>query len=149
MPKQTILVVDDEQSILDALTKLLTVEQYRVLTSRDGLDALNIIKEQQHEIELVITNIKMPKLDGPELIQRMPTILRMPMAVIINSGCCGNVSRDHLKIGTGEHIMLYDVFQKPPNLEEFLKSIREAVALTITRRQSFIENDMTMYLNYN
>jgi DNA-binding NtrC family response regulator len=110
---------------------------------------MEIMKENQHKIHLVITNIKMPKLDGFELIEQMSSVLHHPMSVIINSGCCGTVRRDHLKLGTAENILLYDIFQKPANLLEFSKSIEEAIGLTRNRRQSFIENDMTMYLSYN
>jgi DNA-binding NtrC family response regulator len=149
MPKSTILVVDDESAVLRALSKILTMENYNVLTAPDGLCAMEIMKENQHKIHLVITNIKMPKLDGFELIEQMSSVLHHPMSVIINSGCCGTVRRDHLKLGTAENILLYDIFQKPPNLLEFSKSIEEAIGLTRNRRQSFIENDMTMYLSYN
>jgi DNA-binding NtrC family response regulator len=149
MPKSTILVVDDENSVLRALSEILTIENYNVLTAKDGLCAMDIIKENQHEIHLVITNIKMPKLDGFELIQQMSSMLRHPMAVIINSGCCGEVRRDHLKLGTAENILLYDIFQKPPNLLEFFKSIEEAIDITRKRRQALVEKDMAQYLSYN
>jgi CheY-like chemotaxis protein len=146
--KPTILLVDDTPTFPKALDEILTAENYHVLTSPDGLNAMSILKQHQDDIHLVITDIKMPKMDGHELIQRMPTFLHTPMAVIILSGFY-KVTNEALKLGTGEHVILYDALLKPPNLEVLFQSIKEAIALTIKRRQTIVENDMKMYLNNN
>jgi DNA-binding NtrC family response regulator len=148
MPKHTILLVDDDPSILDALSRILTQEHYNVIKLRDGLNAMLLLKKHQDEIHLVITDIKMPRMDGIELIRRMHTFLHTPMAVIILSGFY-MVTNDTLKLGTGEHVILYDALLKPPDLNVLFNSIQKAIALTIKRRESIHEIDMKMYLSNN
>lgn len=146
--KPTILLADDTPAILRALEEILTLENYNVLICENGLDAMNILKQHQDEIHLFITDVKMPKIDGVELIQRMPSFLRTPMAVIIISGFY-DVRSETLKLGTGENVLLYDAFLKPIDLKPFLKSIEEAVALTMKRRDSRTVIDKNIYLSYN
>lgn len=77
---QKILVVDDEASIRKSLKDVLSMENYEVQTAKDAEDAL----EQLHQksFDLVISDIKMPKVDGLELLQmirqkwsKMPVML--------------------------------------------------------------------------
>ena len=63
-----ILIVDDERNALDALDDLLRQEGYRTATARDGLDAL--AKIASFEPEVVLTDLKMPRMDGLELLTR-------------------------------------------------------------------------------
>src|SRR5438034_7402392 len=65
----TILVVDDEYASLEVLALLLAGEGFQVLTASNGEEALEQL--EQHVISLVITDYKMPKMDGSELCERM------------------------------------------------------------------------------
>lgn len=78
----TILVVDDEKNIREMLAFAIEMEGYQVKTAGDGLEALTLIK--QSPIDLVISDIKMPKSDGVELLDKakegndeVPIILMM------------------------------------------------------------------------
>jgi len=64
-----VLVVDDEYASLEVLALLLTGEGFQVLTASNGEEALEQL--EQHAIDLVITDYKMPKMDGSELCERM------------------------------------------------------------------------------
>jgi CheY-like chemotaxis protein len=64
-----VLVVDDEYASLEVLALLLIGEGFQVLTASNGEEALEQL--EQHAIDLVITDYKMPKMDGNELCQRM------------------------------------------------------------------------------
>jgi CheY-like chemotaxis protein len=64
-----VLVVDDEFASLEVLALLLTAEGFRVFTAADGQGALERLEEAA--IDLVITDYKMPRMDGSELCQRM------------------------------------------------------------------------------
>jgi len=64
-----VLVVDDEYASLEVLALLLTAEGFRVFTASNGEEALAQLDE--NAIELVITDYKMPKMDGSELCERM------------------------------------------------------------------------------
>ncbi|HTA89020.1 MAG TPA: response regulator [Polyangiaceae bacterium] len=65
----TVLVVDDEFASLEVLALLLIGEGFLVLTASNGDEALTRLAEQP--VELVITDYKMPKMDGSELCERM------------------------------------------------------------------------------
>ena len=64
--RRTLLVVDDEESIRLMLEDILGV-RYRVLTATDGVDALRVLASGEENIDLVITDLRMPRMDGHEL----------------------------------------------------------------------------------
>ena len=59
---KTILVVEDEAQVASTLARLLAIDGHRVTTARDGLVALRKLRE--HEYDLILSDIKMPGLDG-------------------------------------------------------------------------------------
>ncbi len=68
---ETILVVDDEEPILQVMRVILEAHQYRVFTASDGPEALAIFAQHLGEIDLVLTDIMMPLMDGVALIRAM------------------------------------------------------------------------------
>ena len=66
MPK-TILIVDDTKSILAVMKTVLTVAGYNIVTASDGTEGMDVLKSGQH-VDLVITDLNMPKMDGIEFI---------------------------------------------------------------------------------
>ncbi len=68
---ETILVAEDERAIRNLLETVLTGKGYRVMTAADGVEALDLARESEHRIDLVITDVVMPRLSGPELVQRL------------------------------------------------------------------------------
>ena len=68
--KYTILLVDDEEDILLMLEDVLSVH-YRVLKAADGLHALEQIEAHPDEIDLVMTDLRMPRMDGMELVEKI------------------------------------------------------------------------------
>ncbi len=67
--KEKILIVDDDQDVLDTLKFALKLEGYEVMSAANGHDALNTL--HSNGIDLVITDIKMPMINGVELIRRI------------------------------------------------------------------------------
>ena len=67
--KFTVLVVDDERNIRNGLCEALNMAGYNALSATDGQDALSIIA--QREIDLVITDLRMPRMGGEELLRRI------------------------------------------------------------------------------
>jgi CheY-like chemotaxis protein len=61
----TTLIVDDDPLVLDVLAQILAEPRYRVLTARDGYEAIRILAERH--IDLMITDVRMPGLDGRDL----------------------------------------------------------------------------------
>ena len=76
----TILVVDDEQDLLDLIEYNLKKEGYRVLKAEDGVEALRVAGE--HNPDLVLLDIMMPKMDGLEVCNKMrsdPDLMHIPI----------------------------------------------------------------------
>jgi PAS domain S-box-containing protein len=71
---ELILVVDDEPSILDVTKATLETYNYKVLTARDGIEAIAIYAQNQNAIELAIVDIMMPSMDGKTTIRILKTI---------------------------------------------------------------------------
>ena len=71
---QVILIVDDEMAILSATRRMLEMHGYRVEVASDGCEALGVFKRNSQNIELILTDIMMPVMDGMELIRELKKI---------------------------------------------------------------------------
>jgi signal transduction histidine kinase len=71
---ELILIVDDEPDICEVVKHTLESCGYRVLTAHDGREAIEIFRQRQNEIEVVITDMMMPYLDGPATIRALKEI---------------------------------------------------------------------------
>jgi PAS domain S-box-containing protein len=71
---ETVLIVDDEHDILKAMQDTLSSHGYKVFAVSDPISALDIVKKMPRDIDLVITDIVMPRLNGKELISQIKTI---------------------------------------------------------------------------
>ncbi|MGB9562093.1 MAG: response regulator [bacterium] len=113
--KPKILVVDDQESILELLKAILERENFEVFLAANGFDALDIIAH--NEIDLVITDVSMPELDGFTLLQIIKN--RYPnLPVIVMTG--------YYDIYTKEEAIKYGASRflpKPFRPEEVLKII--------------------------
>jgi two-component system chemotaxis sensor kinase CheA len=81
--RHTVLVVDDSYSTREIERSILELENYHVVTAGDGLDGLE--KLQQHQVDLIITDIRMPRLDGLGFVERVrqqPQHARTPIIVV-------------------------------------------------------------------
>jgi two-component system, OmpR family, response regulator CpxR len=81
-PKKTILCVDDNEQALSVRKFLLETRGYRVLTALDGDAALEIFREGG--IDLVLSDLVMPRMDGNELVRRMKDIAPEVPAILIS-----------------------------------------------------------------
>ena len=115
------LVVDDEFSIRDITQKTLEAFGYRVLTARDGAEAVALYTTQAHEIAIVITDMMMPVMDGSATIAALRR-LNPSVRIIAASGLevAGNVIR-----ATGAGVK--DFLVKPFTAETLLKLVREVL----------------------
>lgn len=114
-----ILVVDDEKSIRDALADILSEENYEILTAEDGEDGFQ--KLQSEKIDLVLCDIKMPKMDGMELLTKAAEEgLDIPFVMISAHGTI-DTAVEATKKGA------FDFIQKPPDLNRILLTVRNAL----------------------
>jgi CheY-like chemotaxis protein len=82
---ETILLAEDEPDLRDLLSNLLRMNGYRVLTAKDGESAIVIAKSHNGPIELLLTDIVMPKMSGVEAAQKIRSI-RPNMRIIYMTG---------------------------------------------------------------
>ena len=82
---ELILVVDDEQLLLTLAKRILEKSGYRVITAKNGKEALEYYQQQQNEIALVITDMMMPVMDGQALIEAL-TGINSDVKIIVVSG---------------------------------------------------------------
>lgn len=114
-----ILIVDDEKSIRDALTDILVEEGYEIITAQDGEDAWD--KLSTEKVDLVLCDIKMPKMDGMELLSKVNDEgLDVPFVMISAHGTI-DTAVEATKKGA------YDFIQKPPDLNRILVTIRNGI----------------------
>jgi DNA-binding NtrC family response regulator len=83
--QKTILLVDDDPSILRSVSALLADDNYNVLASSSGRDALQQSKDYKREIHLLLSDFQMPGLSGVDLATQM-TLERPKLKVLLMSG---------------------------------------------------------------
>ncbi len=114
-----ILIVDDEKSIRDALSDILGEEQYDIVTAEDGEDGWNKLNEEK--IDLVLCDIKMPKMDGLELLTKASEEgFDVPFVMISAHGTI-DTAVEATKKGA------FDFIQKPPDLNRILVTVRNGI----------------------
>jgi two-component system, NtrC family, nitrogen regulation response regulator NtrX len=114
----TILLIDDEASIRRTLKEILEFEKYQVLEAPDGFSAIDIFKKSA--IDIVLLDIKMPKMDGLEVLDFLQEI-NPEVPVIMISGH-GNIDTAVEAVKKGA----FDYISKPPDLNRLLITMRNA-----------------------
>ncbi|HRN93382.1 MAG: sigma-54 dependent transcriptional regulator [Chitinophagales bacterium] len=115
----SILIADDEKAIRKTLKEILEFEGYFVDEAEDGAKALNMIQEQDYD--LVLCDIKMPKMDGMEVLSRaVAESPDTPFIMISGHGTLENAV-EATKKGA------FDFISKPPDLNRLLITIRNAL----------------------
>ena len=116
-----ILIIEDEEPIRRVLVRILTEEDasFDVHEAVDGKDGLNKLKNNNYD--LVLCDIKMPKLDGIEVLEKVKFSKKMLPFIMLTGH--GNVSTavEAMKLGA------YDFISKPPDLNRLLNSVRHAL----------------------
>ncbi|MGJ5642212.1 sigma-54-dependent transcriptional regulator [Formosa sp. S-31] len=119
MPK--ILIVEDEAAIRRVLTKILTEENeaYQVEEAEDGLIGIEKIKNEDYD--LVLCDIKMPKMDGVEVLEAAKLVKpEIPMVMISGHGDLDTAVQT-MRLGA------FDYISKPPDLNRLLNTVRNAL----------------------
>ena len=114
-----ILIIDDEKAIRKTLTEILSFEGYKIDEAADGEEGLKKFKEKSYEV--VLCDIKMPILDGIELLQKAADT--SPDVPIIMISGHGNIETAVEAVKKGA----YDFISKPPDLNRLLITIRNAM----------------------
>lgn len=115
-----ILVVDDEKNIREGLGKVLELDGYKVLLACDGKEAVQNLN--RGDIDLVITDLKMPNLSGEEVLQKATTMSpNLPVIILTGHGTIENAVRA-MKNGA------YDYLTKPVNMDRLSLLVQRALS---------------------
>lgn len=129
MPK--ILLIEDEAAIRRVLIKILTEENntYEVEEAVDGLEGVEILKER--DFDLVLCDIKMPKMDGVEVLEAVKKIKpEIPFVMISGHGDL-DTAVNTMRLGA------FDYISKPPDLNRLLNTVRNA----LDKKELVVENN--------
>lgn len=114
-----ILIIDDEKAIRKTLSEILSFEGYKIVEAADGEEGLKAFKSRSFDV--VLCDIKMPKIDGIEFLQKAGEI--NPDTPIIMISGHGNIETAVEAVKKGA----YDYISKPPDLNRLLITIRNAM----------------------
>jgi len=127
-----ILIIEDEAAIRRVLVKILSEENtnYKVSEAEDGLQGIALIKKE--DFDLILCDIKMPKMDGIEVLMASKKI-KPEIPIVMISG--------HGDLDTAVHAMRLDAFDyisKPPDLNRLLNTVR----IALDRKKLVVENTL-------
>ncbi len=121
----TILLVDDEESVQKLLTYPLERDGYRVVQARDGEEALT--RFESEEIDLVVLDVMLPKLDGLEVCKRLRARSSVPIVML-------TARDDELDKVLGLELGADDYITKPFSIREFRSRVRALLRRALAPR---------------
>ena len=127
----SILVVDDEESFRYILTQIITEAGYDLDAAKDGVAGINAVQTKAYD--LVLCDLKMPKVDGFELLKFIKTNHPITEVVMITASGDVNAAVSCMKLGA------YDYLVKPSTAEDLLATIERAL-----ERQSLVRDNTVM-----
>ncbi|WP_452228906.1 MULTISPECIES: sigma-54-dependent transcriptional regulator [unclassified Lacinutrix] len=130
MPK--ILVIEDEAAIRRVLVKILSEENdtYEVEEAEDGLVGIEKIRKEDYD--LVLCDIKMPKMDGVEVLEAVKKLKPETTMVMISGHGDLDTAVNTMRLGA------FDYISKPPDLNRLLNTVR----IALDRKELVVENKM-------
>ena len=126
----TVLIVDDEESILQSLSGVLEDEGFEVIVSKDGPDALRKVEEQMPDV--VLLDIWMPGMDGIETLSHIMKLNPHPQVIMMSGHGTIESAVKATKLGA------YDFIEKPLSLEKVILTINNAL------NQSRLEQEISL-----
>jgi two-component system nitrogen regulation response regulator NtrX len=116
---QKILVIDDERAIRNTLREILEYEKFSVDDASDGSEGVKLIEKNKYD--LILSDIKMPKMDGMEVLDRIMSIIPDTPVVLISGHGNIDTAVEALKKGA------YDYIAKPIDMNRLLVTVRNAL----------------------
>jgi len=121
MNHKVVLIAEDEENILNLLDRLLTQRGFKTLTAGDGIKALELVKSCA--IDVVITDIRMPGLDGISLMKQIKAINPLIEVLIMTAFASVDTAIEAVKSGARDYI------KKPFDIEEVIAAVERAALL--------------------
>ena len=117
--KSNILIVDDNVSLCKTLTYILKRKGHTVVTAKDGLDAIEKVKE--NHVDIIFMDIKMPLMNGVETYKRIKKIRPTSVVIMMTAYSVDELIQEALKEGA------YGILYKPLDIEKVLTIIKTAM----------------------
>jgi len=130
--KVTIMVVDDQESMRSLLKIKLELEGYHTLTAADGQEALDIMADTQHHIEVMLLDVKMPGLSGFDVLEKVRLDHPDICVIMVTALADSRTAVDAIRAGA------YDYITKPFDLNDVtlrVERARERRTLVLRDRQ--------------
>jgi len=118
---RTVLAVDDESTVLALARDILEMHGYRVLTARNGEEALRVFRDRSDEIDLVLLDLTMPVMGGRDCFKHLKEI-DPRVRVLVSSGFSAEGTASELM---GEGALAY--VQKPYDVDALARIVRQAI----------------------
>lgn len=114
-----ILIIDDEKIIRSTLREILEYEKYQISEAQDGEEGLKMLQDE--DFDLVLCDIKMPKMDGLEVLEKASELEKFPQFIMISAHGSIETAVEATKKGA------FDFVPKPPDLNRLLLTVRNAL----------------------
>jgi putative two-component system response regulator len=123
--RHSILIVDDEESILNAFKRILADENYEIQTARDGLDGLKKLRAAQKPFSLIISDQRMPVMNGVQFFAKAREIFPDAVRILLTGYADTDAIIDAVNKGGIHHY-----FTKPWREEELIAHIKQSLSQT-------------------
>jgi len=121
-----ILIAEDEDGLRGLVARALTRDGHTVATANDGAEALDVLMREQGAFELLLTDIRMPIMDGIALALAVARD-HPQIAILLMTGYA-----DQRERASGLEALIHDVITKPFTLATIRSAVRKAIAATAT-----------------
>lgn len=119
VPQRTLLLVDDEPNVLNALNRLLRPYKYKIFTANNAAEALEILAN--NEIGVILSDHRMPGMTGVELLSRVKTMYPLTVRMVLSGYADVNTVTDAIRLGA-----VYKFLTKPWNPDDLCKILQSA-----------------------
>ena len=118
--QSNIIVIDDEETMRDSCFQILTKEGFNVETAKDGNEGLAKIKKES--FDLVILDLKMPGLNGLDLIEQLKAVSPKTQTIVITAYSSPELEDE------AHRLRAYRYLEKPFHIQELMCTVQEALS---------------------
>jgi DNA-binding NtrC family response regulator len=139
MAVANVLLVDDEVPFVETMTKRLTKRDLNIVSAFEGQEAIETL-EKGRDIEVVILDVKMPGMDGIEVLREIKKRHPLVEVIMLTGYATVESAIEGMKLGAFDYLM------KPCDIEQLISKVREAAARKRQQENKFKGNGSNFFL---